>query len=874
MKKKLFVILLIIAFAYLLAMIFYMFNVTKNYTKLKDKVIENNVSLQMEKMNKNIAFIEDKCGDVSAVGATAYSYKNSALPREFLKATLGKLKPGVGMGLYYEPYVFDKNRERFGYFAYNKNGTIIEGDSTNTTRKYDYLNEFWYKYAKNEFEKGKNEVWTPVYEDTFNNEKYWVIAFTSASRDNSGKLIGMSGVEWYLGEILGTLDNLKPTPNSEVILGSPKYDYVITNFADKKDSKVQKWSEVVSSKKLVPPKNVISIAKKVKINGKEYISFATTFNNDLSLVVRVPRDEIYAAIERNNFIISMLFIILTILGTVLTWLFVSKQFIKPLLILNKKSQLIGQGNLNEKINIKNKDEIGELANSFNSMTDNLKDYIKKSAAKSLFMANMSHEIRTPMNGVMGFVQLLAGTKLNKEQQDYVNEIQNSSEILLSILNDILDLSKAEAGKMVLENIDFDLPETIKNVSTLASANARKKGLNIVVDVDSKIPAVLIGDSSKLKQVLNNLVNNAIKFTPEGNITIKVKQLNKKDDKVRLQFIVQDTGIGISKENLSKVFESFTQADSSTTRKFGGTGLGLTICKSIVELMGGEIKVESKLNKGSTFKFDIEFEISDKKELKKETTDFKISKDLFENSNLKILLAEDNLINQKLISTMFEKIGIECDIASNGEEAANKAAEGNYDIIFMDCQMPVLDGYKASQIIKSNPKSQNVPIIALTASILETDISKCYDAGMNDYLPKPMKYVDLVKKINEHTNNKAVIQTTSENDSSNVNIDFDMETVIARMEKDLGFDRETINELLNDFFKQLKNNLQELQVAVKNNDFQKIYQLGHSLKGASGSLCIDKLEELFEQIENMGRSQNLNDIDSILSELFSVSDKYL
>ncbi len=224
--------------------------------------------------------------------------------------------------------------------------------------------------------------------------------------------------------------------------------------------------------------------------------------------------------------------------------------------------------------------------------------------------------------------------------------------------------------------------------------------------------------------------------------------------------------------------------------------------------------------------------------------------------------------------MFEKIGINCDIASNGEEAVNKANENDYDMIFMDCQMPILDGYRATQIIKANQKAQNVPIIALTASILESDISKCYEAGMNDYLAKPMKYTDLVKKINEHSNNNVAIQTTNENNSSSINADFDMETVIKKMENDLGFDRETINSLLTDFFAQLKNDLNNLQTAIDNNDFAQVNQIGHSLKGASGSLCLDKLAELFEQIESKGKSQNLENINNIMTNLFAISDKYI
>lgn len=347
----------------------------------------------------------------------------------------------------------------------------------------------------------------------------------------------------------------------------------------------------------------------------------------------------------------------------------------------------------------------------------------------------------------------------------------------------------------------------------------------------------------------------------------------------MQFAVKDTGIGISKENLSKIFESFTQADASTTRKFGGTGLGLTICQNIVKLMGGDIEVESKPNKGSVFKFNIEFPVSDNLTLKKEQTTVKISSDLFKNSELKILLAEDNPINQKLISTMLQKTGLNCDIANNGEEAVKMANEKPYNIIFMDCQMPVLDGYKATQAIKAGSMNCQTPVIALTASIMEADVSKCFDAGMDDYLAKPMKYPDLINIINKYSDKIAAepenpnLPQNNLSDAENFDIDFDMQSVIKKIKNNLEFDEDTINSLLKDFFADLKNKTEELKIAVENSDFQTVFQISHSIKGAAGSLCLEKIFKLAENFENMGKYKDLANADNLLEKLIFISNKH-
>ncbi|MDQ2084906.1 ATP-binding protein [Herbivorax sp. ANBcel31] len=382
-----------------------------------------------------------------------------------------------------------------------------------------------------------------------------------------------------------------------------------------------------------------------------------------------------------------------------------------------------------------------------------------STMKSQFLANMSHEIRTPMNGILGFLDLLYGTDLSLEQKDYVKEAKVASEMLLYLINDILDFSKIEAGKLVIEETVFSIKTCVENVISIFMPKVSEKNIVIETKIHSSVPEKVIGDSNRLRQILMNLIGNAVKFTEQGKINIDVfaeKQL-KGGDTIKIE--VKDTGIGIEKEKINKLFNPFTQEDSSTTRKYGGTGLGLAISKKLLELMNGKIFVESELGKGSIFKVFIPFSkykneknhlIGDNSHQNKANY-FDKNKTLIkaniDNKDIKVLLVEDNEINIKVLSTMLKKLNIICDIAVNGEEAVEAIKEKNYDIVFMDCQMPVMDGYQATkEIRKMEEDKKHTIIVALTANAMDGDNEKCINSGMDSYLSKPVNKDNFLKVI--------------------------------------------------------------------------------------------------------------------------------
>jgi PAS domain S-box-containing protein len=383
-------------------------------------------------------------------------------------------------------------------------------------------------------------------------------------------------------------------------------------------------------------------------------------------------------------------------------------------------------------------------------------------AKQQFLSNMSHEIRTPMNAIIGFTKVVLKTDLTEKQKEYLSAIKVSGDALIVLINDILDLAKVDAGKMLFEKIPFKLKSSISSMLHLFEPKIQEKNIQLKLEYDDEIPKILLGDPVRLHQIILNLVSNAVKFTSSGQIYISVKKIEEAEKMIKVEFIVRDTGIGIDKEKLTEVFSSFQQATSGTSRLYGGSGLGLSIVKHLIEQQGGNIEVESELGKGATFRYTLDFD----KTLSRIVDEVDVNFLNEEKINIKVLVVEDIALNQLLMKTLLDDFGFEKDIASNGKIAIEKLKNNTYDVILMDLQMPEMNGFEATTYIR-NVMNLDIPIIALTADVTTVDLAKCVDVGMNDYISKPVNEKLLKSKIltlvRKYKDSKLIIQEKMEDE---------------------------------------------------------------------------------------------------------------
>ncbi len=514
-------------------------------------------------------------------------------------------------------------------------------------------------------------------------------------------------------------------------------------------------------------------------------------------------------------------------------------------------------------------------------------------AKSDFLANMSHEIRTPMNGVLGNLSLLLMNELSEEQQKRAQSIQSSANSMLAIINDILDFSKIEAGMLSVDLHDFDFARFINEFSSIVSSTIRAKGLNFRCHYSPELNRWFKGDSERIKQILNNLINNSLKFTETGSITVNCKPSYSNDLFTTLEFDVIDTGIGISSEQKNTIFERFTQADNSTTRKYGGTGLGLSICKQLTSLLGGDISIKDTTNKVTHISFTVKLK---KIEALKQTHQAK--KHIYHN-DANILIVDDNDTNVMVAQDMLEIIGAKVTSAKNGLEAVKAISDKNFDLIFMDCHMPKMDGYDATRKIrqlKPHERNYNIAIIAMTASAMVGDREKCLSCGMDDYMTKPIE-IDLIQQklqywlhkdrsegatathkeeieptLEKHKPLQLVKSTPTYEEEKNVLV-FDYDAIHDRVSGN----HEMVVKVCKHSLVSMAETLVDLHASIKNKDFPAAQKLAHSLKGASVTIGCMRLNAATIIVENNLKQKaytNLPENFKQLKTIFLVTKKQI
>jgi two-component system, sensor histidine kinase len=647
--------------------------------------------------------------------------------------------------------------------------------------------------------------------------------------------------------------------------------------------------------------------------------------------IKASLEGLYARLEFYTAIALVAMFLALLLAYIMSFLF-QKEISVPILgLANTMKSVTEESNYSLRFAKKSEDEIGVLIDGFNNMLSqiqardeelkqhrqNLEAIVTKrtndlfktnrdlaqameEVKKTLqFLANMSHEIRTPMNGVLGLTELLLGTELSAKQRKFTEGVHSSAKVLLEILNEILDFSKIEIGRAKLESTDFDLHQTVQEALNLLGEPARLKNLWVKRNLDPRVPRYVRGDPVRLRQILINLLSNAIKFTEQGEVRLEIAWLEDLATAVSLRFAVSDTGIGIPRQDQKHIFEAFYQADSSTSRKYGGTGLGLAITRQLVELMGGELGLVSEPGQGTTFWFKVRLQKAPSQErpaalpAPREATPI--------TCNARILLAEDNPVNLEVARGMLENLGCKVEAVSNGREALAALARTAYDLVFMDCQMPEMDGYEASKIIRQKESSEpaaasgHVLIVALTAHAMAGAKEECLEAGMDDYLGKPFTQEDLRQVLERLIPDKisaptgldpekprlpavpgtapqAVLKSQAAPGQGTTPAVLDQTVLSGIRSLDRQDSKNLLSKVISIYLDETPRLLEALESAIKQGDARTTNRVAHRLKSSSGNVGALALAALFKKLEDMGQSNSLDEADQVLAEISLESER--